>query len=172
MSKAFTRESDDAPETRLAGRSAAVLPAGTPNYLSPDGAERLREELERLTIEERPGLQRAGEDEANRELRRIDQRIHEVSEALSSAEVVTVPPRPWDQVKFGAIVTVRKADKEEVTYRIVGVNEVDLDLGWVSWLTPVAKALMNARLGERVAAELPGGRTEFEILKIAYPDVG
>jgi transcription elongation factor GreB len=172
MSKAFTRESDDEPETRLAGKPAAVLPAGTPNYLTPDGAERLRKELERLMIEERPGLQQAGEDEANRELRRIDQRIHEVSEALNSAEVVPVPPRPWDQVNFGAIVTVRKADKEEVTYRLVGVGEVDLDRGWVSWLTPVARALMNARRGERVPVELPGGRTEFEILNIAYSDAG
>ncbi|HET6408410.1 MAG TPA: GreA/GreB family elongation factor [Chthoniobacteraceae bacterium] len=170
MSKAFTRESDDEPEMRPLGKPAAVLPAGAPNYLTPDGAERLRKELERLTVEERPPLQLSEKGEASSELRRIDQRIREISETLQSAEVVSPPRRPWDQVTFGAIVTARKAREGEVTYRIVGVDEVDLDRGWVSWLTPVARALMNARLGERVPLELPGGHTELEILNIAYPE--
>lgn len=159
MSKAFTRESDDAPDGPLAGRPASVLPAGAPNYLTPDGAARLREELERLVSEERTG-----------EVRRVEQRSHEISEILGSAQVASVPARPWDQVSFGAMVTVRKLDGEETAYRIVGVDEVDLDRGWVSWLTPVARALMNARIGQRVPLQLPGGRTELEILNIAYPE--
>lgn len=168
MSKAFTRESDDAPDTSLAGRPAAVLPEGTPNYLTPDGAEQLRRELERLASEVRPALQQSGDETQSSDLRRVDQRVREVSEILSSGTVVTPPERPWEQVAFGAIVTVRKRDGEEVTYRIVGLAEVNLDRGWVSWLTPVAKALMNARIGERVFLQLPGGQTELEVLDISY----
>lgn len=169
MSKAFTRESDDAPDEPLVGRPAAVLPDGTPNYLTSDGAERLRRELERLISEVRPALHQSGAETQSGELRRVDQRIREVSEILSSPKVVPPPERPWEEVGFGAIVTVRKRDGEEVTYRIVGLAEVDLDRGWVSWLTPVARALMNARIGERVSLQLPGGPTELEILDISYP---
>jgi transcription elongation factor GreB len=168
MSKAFTRESDDEQELRPANRPASVLPEGAPNYLTADGAERLKKELERLTNEDLPGLQQAG-DEASRDQRwRIEQRILEISETLNSAQVVSPPAKPWDQVSFGAIVTVRKPDNEEVTYRLVGVNEVDLDRNWVSWQAPVARALMNARIGRSVPVQLPAGRTELVVLNIAY----
>ena len=169
MSKAFTRESDDAPEEPQFSRPASVLPPGAPNYLTPGGAERLRMELERLTEQERPAVQASSADDVKARLRAVDQRILEIGEALGSARILPPPPKPWDRVSFGASVTVRMADGEEVTYRIVGVDEVDLDRGWVSWLTPVAKALMNARLGERVTLQLPGGRTELEVLGILYP---
>jgi transcription elongation factor GreB len=148
-----------------------LLPPGTPNYLTEDGAHRLRAERDRLLNEEQPALLQAGEEKSRSELRRVDHRIREISESLRSAQVVPAPPSPWEQVAFGAVVTVRKPDHMQVTYRIVGVDEVDLDRAWVSWLTPVARALMNARLGERVPVELPGGRTEFEILKITYPEL-
>jgi transcription elongation factor GreB len=169
MSKAFTRESDDEPEAPLPARPATLLPPGTPNYLTEDGAVRLRAELDRLINEEQPALQRSGGEKPGTELRRVDQRIREISEILGSAQVVPAPPAPWHQVGFGAIVTVRKPDGEEITYRLVGVDEVDLDRAWVSWLTPVARALMNARLGDHVPVQLPRGRTEFEVLKIEYP---
>jgi transcription elongation factor GreB len=171
MSKAFTRESDDIPETPLAGRPAAVLPSGTPNYLTPDGAETLQKELDRLITEERPALQLSSEDEASAQLRRIDQRIREISETLASAKVLPPPPRPWNEVAFGAMVTARRPDRDEVTYRIVGVAEVDLDRGWISWLTPVARGLLNARVGDRVHLQLPGGSTELEILTVFYPEL-
>jgi transcription elongation factor GreB len=147
-----------------------VLPPGTPNYLTPDGMEGLRAEMQRLVEQERPALQGSGAHESVGELRRVEQRIREIDAILSTAQVVPTPPQPWDQVGFGAFVTVRMGDGEEGTYRIVGVHEVDLDRDWVSWLTPVAKALMNARVRERVVLQLPGGETEMEVLTVAYLD--
>ena len=137
MSKAFTRESDDELDLSLPAKQAAILPAGTPNYLTPDGTDRLRRELDRLITEDRPALQRAGAEENNGPLRRIDHRIREISEVLGSAQIIPPPSRPWNRAAFGAIVTARKSNQEEVTYRIVGINEVDLDRGWVSCLSPV-----------------------------------
>jgi transcription elongation factor GreB len=170
MSKAFTRESDDVSEAPLAGRLATVLPEGTPNYLTVDGAEALQKELDRLMTEDRPALHLSNLDDSGAQLRRIDQRIREISETMASAKILPPPPRPWSEVVFGAVVTARKPKGDEVTYRIVGVAEVDLDRGWISWLSPVARALMNARVGDRVPLQLPGGITELEILAVSYPE--
>ena len=87
---------------------------------------------------------------------------------LQSAVVVAPPIVPEAGVRFGASVTVRDRGGGESHYRIVGVDETDIDRGWVSWLSPIAKALLNARLGERVRIELPSGQEELEILSIAY----
>jgi len=78
------------------------------------------------------------------------------------------PPAERDRVQFGATVTVRERNGEELSYRIVGVDETDIDRGWVSWLSPIAKALFNARLGERVRFKLPSGEEELEIVGVAY----
>ena len=167
MSKAFTRESDDAPDRPVAPRRSS-LPPGAKNYLTPDGARRFREELERLTQVERPGLAGAsGDAEAKRQLQRLDQRILDLQQSLQSAVVVAPPPASEDRVRFGATVTVRERGAE-ARYRIVGVDEADLDRGWVSWLSPIAKALLNARPGQRVKFKFPSGEEELEIVRIAY----
>ncbi|MCX7825223.1 MAG: GreA/GreB family elongation factor [Verrucomicrobiae bacterium] len=82
--------------------------------------------------------------------------------------VVAQPPAERDRVQFGATVTVRDRSGQETRYRIVGVDETDIDRGWVSWLSPVAKALLNARLGERVRFKFPSGEEELEVVGIAY----
>ncbi len=71
-------------------------------------------------------------------------------------------------VRFGASVRVRRADGEEDDYRIVGVDEIDLDRSWVSWLSPIARALLNARRGQRVRFRFPSGEEELEIVEISY----
>jgi transcription elongation factor GreB len=71
-------------------------------------------------------------------------------------------------VRFGATVLVRRSDGEEDNYRIVGVDEIDLDRGWVSWLSPIAKALMNARVGEQVRFKFPSGEEQLEIVRVEY----
>ena len=82
---------------------------------------------------------------------------------------MTPPPAPpWDQVRFGTTVTVRKPSGDETRYRIVGVDEMDVDRDWVSWLSPIARALLNARLGQRVRFKFPSGEEELEITAIAY----
>ena len=168
MSRAFVRESDDRPELPLAPVSSA-LPAGARNYLTADGAERLREELRRLVEQDRPRLLAAGDDaETKRQLLVLDQEIYQLEQSLASAEVIAAPAGPANVVRFGATVTVRRADGEQDQYRIVGVHEMDPDRGWVSWLSPIAKALLNAQLGDRIRFRFPSGEEELEIAAISY----
>ena len=169
MSKAFTRESDDLPDVPVVARQRSPLSPGAKNYLTRDGARRLREELDRLVQVERP-RQRATPDnpEAKRQLQVLDHRIDYLQRSLQSAVVVAPPIGPEPGVRFGASVTVRDRNGGESRYRIVGVDETDIERGWVSFLSPIAKALLNARLGERVRLELPSGQEELEILSISY----
>ena len=175
MSKAFTRESDDLPDQPVLPRQSSSLPPGAKNYLTPDGERRLREELDRLVQVERPELAAETKNQDSsvasphqRQLQVLDQRIHYLQESLQSAVVVTPPVAPENQVRFGATVTVRERNGSESRYRIVGVDETDLDRGWVSWLSPIAKALLNARLGQRVRLKLSTGDTELEIVHVVY----
>ena len=169
MSKAFTRESDDLPDVPVVARQRSPLPPGAKNYLTRDGARRLREELDRLVEVERP-RRRATPDnpEAKSQLQVLDQRIDYLQRSLQSAVVVAPPIGPEPGVRFGASVTVRDRSGGESRYRIVGVDETDIERGWVSFLSPIAKALLNARLGERVRLKLPSGQEELEILGISY----
>lgn len=169
MSKAFTRESDDAPEAPLA-RPASVLPPGVKNLLTPGGAVRLQQELEQLTAEEAtlrtktPG----DDDSAKRRLQGLAQRFLQIQHALQTAVITGPPAVAGDAVRFGATVMVRERSGETTSYRIVGVDETDLDQNWVSWLSPIAKALLNARVGQSVRLKLPGGEEELEILRVSY----
>jgi transcription elongation factor GreB len=168
MSRAFVRESDF-PQMPELPPQASPLPPGAKNYLTPGGAQRLQAELARLLDVERPRLATAhAEDiDAKRELQVLDQRIRYLQESLRSAEIVPVTDGPADVVRFGATVTVHDG-REESRYRIVGVDETDLDRGWLSWLSPIARALMNARLGERVRFRAPSGEKELEVRRIEY----
>jgi transcription elongation factor GreB len=167
MSKAFTRE-DDRPDVTVVPRPASVLPPGAKNYLTSDGAERLRRELNHLVEVKRPGLIANGPASDSPEFQALNHRIQQLQESLASAVVVELPTEPLDRVRFGATVTVREHSGEESSYRIVGVDETDIDRGWVSWISPIAKALMNARVGERVHFKLPGREKELEIVSITY----
>lgn len=169
MSKAFVRESDFDPS---AGPPpiAAVLPPGSPNLLTPTGAQRLRNELARLVDVERPPLAAAPDDRESRQaLQVLDQRIRHLRDSLRTAEIVSPPASPDEGiVRFGANVRVREPDGSETNYRIVGVDEADADAGCVSWLSPVGRALLNARIGSRVAFRTPAGLRELEVLQIEY----
>jgi transcription elongation factor GreB len=166
MSKAFTRESDDAPEAPLV-RQATVLPPGVKNLLTPGGALQLRQELERLTAEE-AALRDQTDDAAKRRQQAMAARALQIQKTLQTAVITAPPDTTTDVVHFGATVKVRERSGEETTYRIVGVDETDLDRNWVSWLSPIANALLNKRAGERVRLKLPGGEEELEILGVSY----
>ena len=157
------------PDGPVAAWPRSSLPAGAKNYLTPDGARRLRDELDQLVQVERP-RQVAWLDhpEAKGRLQLLDQRIYCLQQSLQSAIVVAPPIAPEGGVRFGASVTVRDRRGGESRYRIVGVDETDIDRGWVSWISPIAKALLNARLGDRVRFKLPSGQEELEILSITY----
>jgi transcription elongation factor GreB len=169
MSKAFTRESDDAPEPATRLRPPSALPPGAKNYLTAAGARRLQAELDRFAHTERPGLAAATDDpDARRRLQILDEQIQHLHHTLGTAVVVTPPGAPWEQVRFGATVTVRSAGSGETRYRIVGIDETDADRGWVSWLSPIARAILNARLGQRVRFKFPSGEEQLEIISIEY----
>jgi len=168
MSKAFTRESDDLPERPMAPVLTSLLPAGMKNYLTTAGAQRLQAELSRLLEVERPrSAVAAGGSEARQQMEVLDQRIQHLRLCLRTAEIVAAPAPPWDRVRFGATVTVRDG-AGETRYRIVGVGETDVEQNHVSWLSPIARALLNARLGQRVRFECPSGEEQLEIVNISY----
>lgn len=170
MSRAFVRESD-VPQLPELPPQVSPLPPGAKNYLTPGGAQRLQAELKRLLETERPRLAAAPSDDidAKRELQVLDQRIRYLQQSLRTAEL-TPPPADGekDAVRFGATVTVREQNGAETKYRIVGVDETDLDRNWVSWLSPIARALLNARRGERVHFKAPRGLRELEIVAVDY----
>lgn len=169
MSKAFTRESDNDSAEPVIARSSA-LPPGTVNYMTARGAQGLRDELKRLVEIDRPRLQAEEMDaDRKRQLQTLDQRIAQLQQSIDSAEVVSRPETEDGQVRFGATVRVRGAAGEE-TYRIVGVDEADPARDEISWLSPIARALLNARRGERITVKLPGGIEELEILEVSYED--
>jgi transcription elongation factor GreB len=169
MSRAFVRESDF-PQLPELPPQLSPLPPGAKNYLTPGGAQRLRDELARLLTQERPPLAGAELDDtdAKRALQILDQRIRYLQESLRTAEVSPPPAAPIDTVVFGATVRVREKNGAETTYRIVGVDETDLERNWVSWLSPIARALLNTKLGQRVLFKAPRGTKELEIVEVKY----
>jgi transcription elongation factor GreB len=183
MSKAFTRENDAAPADDDEDPSLPPLPAGTRNYMTPTGWRRLREELAALLDVERPKVvetvswaAKNGDRSENgdylygkKRLREIDRRIRFLSKRLERSEVVDPAKRPkTDQVFFGATVTYVNSKDEERTVKIVGVDEVDPGRGHVSWISPIARAVMRAHEGDAVRMNTPGGEEEIEILKVTY----
>jgi transcription elongation factor GreB len=165
MSKAFTRE-DDSDELPPPPRRSSPLPPGAKNYLTADGAQRLHGELEHCL--ERRARIAADSADAKLQVQKIDQHVATLRAVLNSAAVTAPPEKPWDEVRFGASVKVRDTAGEEFAYRIVGVDETDVDRDWVSWVSPIARALLNAKVGQRVRFRVPAGERELEILSITY----
>jgi transcription elongation factor GreB len=169
MSKAFTRDENEGPEIPDVPPTASVLSPGSKNYITAQGAQKLRDELQKLVEVTRPELVDARDDpDAKRQLARLDQRIRQLEESLQAAEIVDPKAGPADVVRFGARVTVRESSGEETTYRIVGVDETDADNNWVSWMSPIAKALLNGKRGQRIRFKFPSGEETLEIEEISY----
>jgi transcription elongation factor GreB len=167
MSKAFTREDDSANIPEVV-RPLSALPAGAINYMTADGAERLRQELARLVETERPRLAAESENaDGGEKLAQVDQRIYQLEQSLQSAQVITRPKGLAESVTFGATVTVHGPEGREV-FKIVGVDEIDHEDGYISWLSPVARALMNAKVGQQVRFNYPCGDEQLEVISIAY----
>jgi transcription elongation factor GreB len=183
MSKAFTRE-DDAPEEDLAGDDESnPIPPGSKNYLTPAGWRRMRDEVQWLVNTERPEVtnvvswaaklgdrsENADYQYGKKRLREIDRRIRYLTRRLEAAEVVDPATREdTDQVFFGATVTYADGKGEEHTVRIVGLDELDPSKNYVSWISPIARALIKAREGDTVNLHAPGGVEELEILEVRY----
>ena len=186
MSKAFTKESDgesDDDERDLA--DDAALPGGFTNYVTPAGHKRLNDELARLWKVDRPKLVDTiawaasnGDRSENgdyiygkRKLREIDRRIRYLSKHLDTAVVVDNAGKAHEKVYFGATVTVADESGGERTLSIVGVDESDPGRGRVSWVSPIATALLKASVGDVVTMRTPRGAEELEIIAIRYDEL-
>ena len=165
---------------------AAPIPVGAKNYLTPQGHARLKEEALRLLNHERPELVKVvawaasnGDRSENadyiygkRRLREIDRRIRFLTKRLDAAEVIDPAAREQtDQVFFGATVTVSDDQGGETTYCIVGIDEADVGRGRISWISPLARALLKRREGDEVAFKAPGGDQVLEIVKVEYKEL-
>jgi transcription elongation factor GreB len=180
MSKAFVKESERDGEEPAPETAAEATPAK--NYVTPAGFARLKAELRNLVEAERPEVVRTvswaasnGDRSENgdylygkKRLREIDRRVRFLIKRLEGASVVDNAGRDDEQVFFGARVTLRARGGGERTITIVGADEVDLAQGRVSWLSPIAKALLKARAGDTVQLDTPGGAEALEILDVQY----
>jgi len=184
MSKAFTKETDDAAD-EVEFDSGPALPAGAKNYITAEGHRRLQDELRALVKTERPKVVETvswaagnGDRSENgdyiygkKRLREIDGRIRFLTKRLEAAEVVNPAAQAnRDQVFFGATVTYATPDDKEHTVTIVGIDEADIDHGKVSWIAPVARALLKARVGDVVELKRPDGAEAIEVVAIRYPE--
>jgi len=166
MSKAFTRESDEEQDDTSLRPLGAELPPGVRNYMTPAGAARLREEIDRLTRIDRPEALAASDTRA---LREIDRRLVFLGRRLGALEVIDPASQPAGRVLFGATVVVRGEGGAEHRYRLVGIDEADVRRGDVSWRSPIAAALLGAQVGDVVAVRTPRGDEELEVITVSYP---
>jgi transcription elongation factor GreB len=180
MSKAFTKESDGAEDE---AEEADVLPANFKDYVTPAGMAALQEEFRKLLYEERPKVVAivswaAGNGDRSengdyiygkKRLREIDYRVRYLTKRIESAEVVN-PERQknHDQAFFGATVEYARKDNPPQKVTIVGIDEADLANGKISWLSPIARALMKAHAGDVIEFRTPSGLDTVEVLSIEY----
>ena len=182
MSKAFTKENDDADDSL--DLELQALPSKK-NYITPKGFARLKDEFQELMNVERPNLVQVvswaagnGDRSENgdylygkKRLREIDRRIRFLTKRLEAAEVIDPTLVQSERVQFGATVTFANEEGVKKKISIVGIDELDPANGKVSWLSPLAKVLLNQEAGEAVTFKSPKGEEELEILKIEYKEI-
>ena len=181
MNKAFVKETssdddDEAPD-------APALPSGSPNYMTVVGHAAIRAEFEQLVKIDRPEIVKivswaAGNGDRSengdyiygkKRMREIDKRIRFLSKRLDTAVVVDPANQEnFDQVFFGATVAIVDADGKEFCYQIVGIDEANAASGKISWISPLARALLKARVDETVRFQSPLGWREVDVLRISY----
>ena len=183
MSKAFTKEQDGAEADELEPEPAQ--PKGLKNYITPAGYARMKAELKQLLDVERPevvGIVHWAASNGDRSengdyiygkkrLREIDRRIRFLIKRMEIAEVVNARGQEEDQVFFGATVTVSDSAGAKRRVSIVGMDEVDPARGRVSWVSPIARALLKARAGDSVALRTPSGVEQLNVVEIRYVDL-
>lgn len=183
MSKAFTKEADPSDDDEELYAQAQPIPAGQKNYMTPEGYKRMRDELSHLVKKERPEVVQVvswaasnGDRSENgdylygkKRLREIDRRIRFLSKRTEVAEVVDpANQQGLESIFFGATVTYINRAGEEITVKIVGVDEVDPAKNHISWISPVARALLKAKEGDVVMLMTPAGKDELEIVEVKY----
>jgi transcription elongation factor GreB len=152
------------------------------NYITPTGFRRLKDELHELLTRIRPDLtqvvawaasngdrsENADYQYGKKRLREIDRRIRFLSKRLEIAEVIDPASVKSDRIQFGATVTYQNETGEDKTVRIVGIDESEPALGKISWISPLASALLNKKTGDLTLFRSPKGEEELEILSVRY----
>lgn len=184
MSKAFVKESDQDDDDLGADDANVSIPAGQKNYITPQGFAALQKELKTLLEEERPKVVEIvhwaasnGDRSENgdyiygkRRLREIDRRVRFLIKRLEIAQIVDASVHyGGEQVFFGATVTFAREDGQEQTVRIVGIDEAEPLKGEVSWISPIARALIKSHVGDEVPLKTPSGVEMVEVLEVVYP---
>jgi transcription elongation factor GreB len=167
MSRAFVKDSDDdlaageLPERPLSPHS---------NYVTPQGLEQLQARLRELQEQhERLAPQARDDSNAKQALRVVERDLRYFNAQLERAVVVDLHGQPRDEVHFGALVEIRDENDKTHSFTIVGDDEADVAVGKISWASPLAKAMMGARVGDTVTWTRPAGDADVEIVKISYP---
>jgi len=182
MSKAFTKEDSQTEEPDLDEDDSDLPTAGFKNYMTPEGFKRLQDELAFLKHDERPKVcevvawaagngdrsENADYHYGKKRLREIDRRIRYLTKRIDSAELVEYTKNTSQQAFFGATVSIRDEDDTIKTYSIVGLDEIDLDRGYISWVSPLATALFKAQPGDWVSVKTPRGVKDVEVIEVAY----
>lgn len=168
MSKAFTRESDESGAAETPS-FRPQLPSGTRNYIAREGADRLKQRLNDLLEKKQALVTKSNEDGTGAEpdQRRIESEIRRLQQILDSVVVAEIPA-DQEKVAFGATVVIRHGNGEEASYHIVGVEEADPESGSISWISPLARALLSRRTGDQVRFRSPAGGEELTILTVRY----
>lgn len=181
MSKAFTKEDSDRDDDEIEVKASASLFQGR-NYITPGGLQKLQDEYKQLKFKERPEVCRVvqwaaenGDRSENadytygkKRLRQIDGRLRFLRKRIEAAEVIDPTKIKSESVAFGATVTVLNQDDQEKTYSIVGVDEVDVDRGRISWISPLASALIKGKEGDVIQFRSPKGLQELEIIAVKF----
>jgi transcription elongation factor GreB len=166
MSRGFVKEDDQEEVPMVAPR--AFLPPGVPNYVTRAGLEALLAEREAM-LQEKESLNITTEKERRLAVNHIHARLTLLDERIASAKPVDPGPQPPSEVKFGASVAIRLIKTGEVqSIQIVGVDEADVTRGKISFISPLARALINKKTGEKAIWKVPGEERVFEILQINY----
>jgi transcription elongation factor GreB len=166
MSRGFVKE-DDQEEVPMVPQRA-FLPDGITNFVTPEGMNLLLAEKQQLT-DEKNSLGNTNENEKRIALNFINAKLQLLNRRIAEAQIVNPGEQPQDEIRFGASVTIRAAEsKKSQTFRIVGVDEADISKGKVSFLSPVSKALINKKTGDRVVLKQAGKDVVFEITDISY----
>lgn len=167
MSRAFVKESDD---DLTAGELPERPLASHANYVTAKGLELLQARVRELTERHEQLKRDSDEDsEARQKLREIDRDLRYFRSQLERASLVDTAPQPSDQVHFGAVVKIKDDEGAEQEFAIVGDDEADVAAGKISWASPLARAMIGAKVGDTVVWRRPAGEAEVHIVDIRYP---
>ncbi len=166
MSRGFVKE-DDQEEIPIVPQRA-YLPEGVTNFVTPFGMNQLLAEKQMLEIE-RNNLNNANENEKRIELNNINAKLQLLNNRIAEAKIVSLTEEPNTEIRFGAIITLRNEASDNIqTFQIVGVDEADISKGKVSFISPLARVLINKKTGDKVILKQAGKDVIFEIIGISY----